>query len=70
MYTVLDKDTVEMEIVPLIPKTKRGFPPTVPLDEIINVILYKLKTGIQWDQLPVKALFVEQSLTWSAVYYH
>lgn len=70
MYTVLDKDTVEMEIVPLIPKTKRGFPPTVPLDEIINVILYKLKTGIQWDQLQVKALFVEQSLTWSAVYYH
>lgn len=70
MYTVLDKDTIEMEIVPLIPKTKRGFPPTVPLVEIINAILYKLKTGVQWNQLPVKALFDGQYLTWNAVYYH
>jgi len=70
MYTVLDKDTIEMEIVPLIPKTKRGFPPTVPLVEIINAILYKLKTGVQWHQLPVKALFDEQPLVWNTVYYH
>ena len=46
MYTVLDKDTIEMEIVPLIPKTKRGFPPTVPLVEIVNIILYKLTSII------------------------
>src|SRR5690554_4547345 len=70
MYTVLDKDTIEMEIVPFIPKTKRGFPPTVPLVEIINAILYKLKTGVQWNQLPVNALFEQQPLTWNAVYYH
>lgn len=70
MYTVLDKDTIAMEIVPLIPKTKRGFPPTVPLVEIINAILYKLKTGVQWHQLPVKALFEQQTITWNAVYYH
>ena len=70
MYTVLDKDTIELEIVPLIPKTERGFPPTVPLVEIVNAILYKLKTGMQWNQLPVKALFEGESLTWNAVYYH
>lgn len=70
MYTVLDKDTIEMEIVPLIPRARRGFPPTVPLAEIINAILYKLKTGVQWHQLPVKALFERHSLTWNAVYYH
>ena len=70
MYTVLDKYTIEMEIVPLIPKAKRGFPPTVPLVEIINAILYKLKTGVQWNQLPVKALFEKVSLTWNSVYYH
>tara|TARA_B110000014_G_C19965665_1_gene499835 strand:+ start:39 stop:875 length:837 start_codon:yes stop_codon:yes gene_type:complete len=70
MYTILDKDTIEMEIVPLIPKTKRGFPPTVPLVEIINAILYKLKTGVQWHQLPVKALFDGQPLVWNTVYYH
>jgi len=36
MYTVLDKDTIEMEIIPHIPLPKRGFPPTVPLVEIVN----------------------------------
>ncbi len=70
MYTVLDKYTIEMEIVPLIPRPKRGFPPTVPLVEIINAVLYKLKTGVQWHQLPVKALFEAETLTWHAVYYH
>ena len=70
MYSVLDKDIIEMEIIPHIPKTKRGFPPTVPLVEIINAILYKLKTGVQWHQLPVKALFEKIPLTWNAVYYH
>ena len=70
MYTVLDKDTIEMEIAPLIPKTERGFPPTVPLVEIVNAILYKLKTGVQWDQLPIKALFEENPLSWNTVYYH
>ena len=27
MYKVLDKDTIEMEIIPYIPKPKRGFAP-------------------------------------------
>lgn len=66
MYIVLDKDTIEMEIVPFIPKTN----PTVPLVELINAILYKLKTGVQWNQLPVKELFEKHPLTWNAVYYH
>jgi len=70
MYSVLDKDTIEMEIVPYIPKSKRGFPPSVPLTELINAILYKLKTGVQWKYLPVKALFSELSLSWQSVYYH
>ncbi len=46
MYSVLDKDTIEREIIPHIPLPKRGFPPTVSLVEIINAILYKLKTGV------------------------
>lgn len=70
MYTVLAKDTIELEIVQYIPKPHRGFPPTVPLSEIINAILYKLKTGIQWNQLPVKALFGNKVICWQTVYYH
>lgn len=70
MYTVLDKDMIEFEIVPYIPKTKRGFPPSVSLVEIVNTILYKLKTGVQWRELPVKALFEMRILSWQSVYYH
>lgn len=70
MYSILDKDTIEMEIVAHLPKTKRGFRPTVPLVEIVNAVLYKLKTGVQWRELPVKALFEGEVLSWQTVYYH
>lgn len=70
MYTVLDKDTIEMEIIPHIPLAKRGFQPTVPLVEIVNAILYKLKTGVQWHQLSTRVFFGQRPLSWEAVYYH
>lgn len=70
MYTVLDKDIIKREIVPLLPLAKRGFQVTVPMEEIFNAILYKLKTGVQWYQLPVKSLFETRVLSWESVYYH
>ena len=70
MYTVLDKNTIELEIIPHIPVGKRGFAPRVLLVEIVNTILYKLKTGVQWHQLPVKVLFLQCPLSWNTVYYH
>lgn len=70
MYSVLDKDIIKREIVPYLPLAKRGFQTTVPLEEIVNVVLYKLKTGVQWYQLPVKSLFEEIGLTWECAYYH
>ncbi|MBC9794860.1 transposase [Sinomicrobium weinanense] len=70
MYKVLDKDTIEMEIVPNIPMPSRGFPPRVEPSEIVNAVLYKMKTGVQWEYLPVTALFAERALTWQGVYYH
>ena len=70
MYKVLDKDMIENEIVPYIRTGSRGFSPTVPLYEIINAILYKLKTGLQWHLLPVKAFFEGKVLSWQSVYHH
>ena len=70
MYSVLDKDIIKSEIVPYLPLAKRGFQVTVPLEEIVNAVLYKLKTGVQWYQLPVKSLFDGDLLTWQSVYYH
>lgn len=70
MYSVLDKDIIKSEIVPYLPLAKRGFQATVPLEEIVNAVLYKLKTGVQWHQLPVKSLFDDDLLSWQSVYYH
>jgi|SaaInlStandDraft_1057018.scaffolds.fasta_scaffold44121_3 hypothetical protein len=70
MYKALDQNTIEMEIAPFIPKIKLGFSPTVPLVEIVNAVPYKLKSSVQWNQLPVKVLFEGYPLTWNAVYSH
>jgi len=59
MYQVLDKDTISLEILPHLSTAKRGFKTKSCLEEIVNAILYKLKTGCQWEFLPVKSLFSE-----------
>jgi transposase len=57
MYKVLDKDTINKEIVPHLPVPKRGLRTKSDIAEIVNCILYKLKTGCQWYMLPVDSLF-------------
>lgn len=49
-----DLRDAEWELVkPLIPPAKRGGRPrTVNMREVLNAIIYVLKTGCQWDQLP------------------
>jgi len=70
MYHVIAKDTIMNEMVPNLPTGKRGFKPGAPLCEIVNAILFKLKTGIQWKLLPVKSLFTGRVLCWNTVYHH
>ena len=70
MYFILDKDMIEREIVSHLPGPSRGFSPTVPLAEVVNAILYKLKAGVHWRLLPVRALFSDKVLCWQSVYYH
>ncbi len=70
IYQVLSKDTIEMEILPNTPIKKHGSRPRVPYVEIINCILYKLKTGVQWYLLPVESLFTEKPLHYKSVFYH
>lgn len=70
MYAVLDKVTIKSEILPYLSTAKRGFKTKSCLIEIVNAILYKLKTGCQWEYLPVEALFSETVLGYGAVFYH
>lgn len=70
MYAVLDKDTIKNSILPCLSTAKRGFITKSCLIDIVNAILYKLKSGCQWALLPVKALFSGKVLTPGAVYHH
>ena len=70
MYAVLDKDTIKNEILPHLSVAKRGFQSKSSLIEVINAILYKLKTGCQWEYLPVKELFSGKVLKYGAVFHH
>lgn len=70
MYAVLDKDTIKNEILPHLSVAKRGFISKSSLIEVINAILYKLKTGCQWAYLPVKELFSGKVLKYGAVFHH
>ena len=70
MYAVLDKDTIKNSILPYLSTAKRGFVTKSCLVDVINAILYKLKSGCQWALLPVKALFSGEVLTAGAVYHH
>jgi Transposase and inactivated derivatives len=68
MYKVLDKDTINKEIVPYLAVPKRGFKTKSDIAEIVNCILYKLKTSCQWHMLPVKSLFSGVALHYKTVF--
>jgi transposase len=67
---VLSKDMIERWIIPHLSKGERGPKPDVPMSAIVGAILYRLKTGCQWRQLPLKAFFGWKALSYSGVYYH
>jgi len=70
MYNILDKDTIENEILPFLSTAKRGFATKSSMSEIVNSILYKFKTGIQWEYLPVESLFSDVVLSYKSVHKH
>lgn len=69
-YAVLDKDTIKIEIMPYISVAKRGFTTKFDLIEVVNAILYKLKSGCQWRILPVGHLFTGDPPSWNTVFHH
>ena len=70
MYKVLDKDTIKNEILPHLSVAKRGYICQSSLSEVIQCILYKLKTGCQWYMLPVSSFFTAKVLHCKTVYGH
>ncbi|MBX2910245.1 MAG: transposase [Chitinophagales bacterium] len=42
---------------------------SVKVEQVMNAILYRLKTGCQWRMLPM-AMFFDTDYSWKSVYYH
>ena len=55
-------------ILPVLTFSAHGRSSVVKPVELVEVILYKLKSGCQWRMLPVKHFFMGASLTSQGVY--
>ena len=60
MQEILSKDIINHDLVPLLSVGKRGSKIKLSYYQIINLILYKLKTGCQWAFLPIKSFIKMQ----------
>ena len=66
----ITKDQIENFILPFIPKNKRGFSPKVDLSQVVQCMIYKLKTGVQWQNLFIDLEGVTTPFSWQLVYYY
>lgn len=67
---VLSEDKINRWIVPYLSAGKRGSKLQVAPAAIISGILYRLKTGCQWRELPLKEIFTGPTISWQGVYHH
>ena len=49
---------------------KRGFKSNFDLVSIFLLILKRLKTGVQWRELPIESYFEKGEISWQNVYYY
>jgi transposase len=66
----LSKKQINQKLVPHLSKGKRGPKCKVGLWRIVRAILYRLKTGIQWRELPMRQLFGRHLTSWNTVFYY
>ena len=66
----LTKRQINQNIVPMLSKGNRG--PSCKVGEwrIVRAILYRMKTGIQWRELPMDSLFGRHLTSWQSVYHY
>ncbi len=67
---VISEDSINRWIVPHLSVGKRGTKLQVKPSEIVSAILYRLKTGCQWRELPTKEFFGGRRISWQGVCHH
>ena len=70
MYVNLSKKFITKNLLPYLSQTNLGRKPKVPLWRIIKAIIYRLKTGCQWRELPVGSFCSVILINWNSIYYH
>ena len=66
----LGKDTINKWIILFLSVGKRGFKSNFDLATIFLLILKRLKTGVQWRELPIESYFEKGEISWQNVYYY
>lgn len=67
---MIPQELYELEIEPNLSKARRGYVSKYSLFGILNCIIYRLKTGCQWRELPLKQFFDIDIPCWQTVYHH
>lgn len=68
--SVLTEDTIIAEILPHLHQISPGRPMSQSrLVSIVQSIIYRLKTGCQWRELPIEVYF-DQPYSWKSVFHH
>ena len=70
MYVNLSKKFITKNLLPHLSQTKLGRKPKVPLWRVVKMIIYRLKSGCQWRELPIAAFCSRILINWNSVYYH
>jgi transposase len=70
MYVKLTKKFITKNLMPYLSQTHLGRRTKVPLWRIIKAIIYRLKSGVQWRELPVRQFCSGILISWQSIYYH
>ena len=66
----MGESTIINWIIPFLSVGKRGFKSNFDLATIFLLILKRLKTGVQWRELPIEVYFEKGEISWQNVYYY
>jgi len=67
---MLDVKILKNEVLPNLSYGKVGKKREIDLLEIVMTIFYRLKTGCQWRELPLKQFISREGTKWGSIYYH
>ena len=70
MVVKLSKKFITKNLLVHLSQTHLGRKTKVPLWRIIKAIIYRLKSGCQWRELPVCAFCSRILISWNTIYYH